>query len=135
MIVLDEQLLGYGLNNTIAKWYRGKVTDITALRPGTLIHDDAIPALLRAVRESTFITINVTDFWRRLAPDPHFCMICFPLPHSRAREISGLLRRLFALEPFRTRRQRLGKIARVSHREVQFYTTESWAIQRLDWPK
>jgi hypothetical protein len=34
------------------------------LRPGTVILDDAIPELLRAVRQATFVTINVRDFWR-----------------------------------------------------------------------
>jgi hypothetical protein len=73
MVVLDEQLLGYGLQSAIARWYRGAVTDITQLRPGTTILDDAIPSLLRAEREPSFITINVSDFWRRLAPRSGFC--------------------------------------------------------------
>lgn len=133
MIVLDEQLLGYGLRDAIARWYRGSVIDITELRPGTVIEDDAIPALLRTARQPTFVTINVDDFWRRLAPDRKFCVICFALPHSRADAISDLMRELFKLEPFRTRKRRLGKIARVSARHVQFYTTESWAIRSLDW--
>ena len=133
MIVLDEQLLGYGLTDQISRWYRGKVTDITQLRPRTVIEDEAIPALLRGARQPTFVTINVSDFWRRLAPDPRFCVACFALPHSRADEIFDLLRRVFTLTPFRTRKLRLGKIARVSHVQVQFYTTESWAIQVIEW--
>ena len=106
MIVLDEQLLGYGLQASIGQWYRGMVTDLTQLRPDTQIHDDAVATLLRAERQPTFVTINVTDFWRQMAPEEHFSIVCFALPHSRAREISGLLRRLFALEPFQTRRAR-----------------------------
>ncbi len=102
MIVLDEQLLGYGLQPAIGQWYGGHITDITELRPGTRVHDDAVPELLRTVRQPTFVTINVSDFWRRLAPDRRFGMICFALPHFRAGEISLLLRRLFATDPFRT---------------------------------
>jgi hypothetical protein len=120
MVVLDEQLLGYGLQSAIARWYRGAVTDITQLRPGTTILDDAIPSLLRAVREPSFVTINVSDFWRRLAPDLGFAILCFSLPHSRADEIAALLRRLFRLLPFHTRRQRLGKIARVSFERIHY---------------
>jgi hypothetical protein len=133
MIVLDEQLLGYGLRAAIARWYRGSIIEITELRPGTVIEDDVIPALLRTARQPTFVTINVTDFWWRLAPDRRFCVACFALPHSRTDDLSELLRNLFRLEPFRTRKRRLGKIARVSARRVQFYTTESWAVQSLDW--
>lgn len=47
MIVLDEQLLGRGIEHDIARWYRGKVQFITELRPHTVIKDDAIPTLLR----------------------------------------------------------------------------------------
>jgi predicted ATPase len=43
MIVLDEQLLSYGIQASIARWYRGAVTDITQLRPNTVIPDEAIP--------------------------------------------------------------------------------------------
>lgn len=135
MIVLDEQILGYALHAPIARWYRGMVTDITQLRPGTIIRDDAIPVLLRSARQPTFVTMNVADFWRRLAPDSRFAIACFAIPHPRAHEISNLLRRLFATEPFRTRHDRLGKIARVSQRQVQYYTTDSWAVHRIDWPE
>ena len=105
----------------------------TQLRPGTIIEDDAIPALLRSARQPTFLTINVKDFWRRLAPDPNFCVACFPLRHSRADEISDLLRWLFSLEPFRTRKRRLGKIARVISGRVQFYTIDSRAVRTIEW--
>ena len=47
MIVLDEQLLGRGLERDIAQWYRGTVQFITDLRPHTIIKDEAIPVLLR----------------------------------------------------------------------------------------
>jgi hypothetical protein len=65
MIVLDEHLLGYGLHGMIARWNRGKVKDLTELRPRTHILDDAVPELLRRTRLPTLITINVNDFWRR----------------------------------------------------------------------
>jgi len=66
VIVLDEQLKNSGVAEQIAGWYRGRIVNITSLRPGTVIKDDAIPMLLRQIRDSTFVTINTTDF---LAPD------------------------------------------------------------------
>jgi hypothetical protein len=95
--------------------------------------DDAVPLLLRRVRYPSFVTINVNDFWRRMAPDDHFAILCFSLSHSQARAISSLLRRLFTTDAFRTRRNRVGKIARVSLQQVQYYTTKSWAVQTIDW--
>jgi len=68
MIVLDEQLLGRDLDSEIARWYPGNVRFIIDLRPGTVIKDDAIPALLREQSLPTFVTINVRDFWRKVEP-------------------------------------------------------------------
>ena len=45
MIVLDEQLLSNGVQASIARWYWGTITDITRLRPNTVISDKAIPML------------------------------------------------------------------------------------------
>lgn len=111
------------------------VTDITQLRPDTVIRDDAIPMLLWVARQPTFVTINVTDFWRRLTPEAQFCLFCVAVPHTRALEVPALLHRLFALEPFRIRHQRPGKIAQVSQRQVQYYTTDRRTIHRLNWPR
>ena len=135
MIVLDEQLLSYGIQVSIARWSRGTVTDITQLRPHAVILDEAIPMLLRAASRPTFVTINIADFWRRLAPNPRFCIMCCAVPHTRAQEVPDLLRRVLALEPFRTRSHRLGKIVRVSPQHVQYYTTDTRAIHLIAWPK
>ena len=53
MIILDEALEGLGLEATIGQWYRGAVVLIKHLRPGTVIKDEAIPALLRHVEYAT----------------------------------------------------------------------------------
>lgn len=62
MIVLDEQLQSKGLGDSIGKWYVGSVVSVTTLRPGTIIKDEAIPALLAQQNQPFFVTINVTDF-------------------------------------------------------------------------
>ncbi|MBI1987584.1 MAG: hypothetical protein HYS70_04475 [Nitrospinae bacterium] len=121
MIVVDEQLLGTGVIEGIDHWYRGRVLDITELRPGTVIKDDAIPDLLCRARQSTFITINVTDFWERIRADERYCVLCFPLPDCRASEIPGRLRHLFRLEEFKTKAIRMGKVARVTSQRVEYY--------------
>jgi hypothetical protein len=68
MIVLDEQLLSYGLSQQVAQWYRGAVMAIAQFPPETVIRDEVIPMLLRAARRPTFVTINVADFWQRVPP-------------------------------------------------------------------
>lgn len=121
MIVVDEQLLGTGVIERIDRWYQGHIIDITEFRPGTVIKDDAIPDLLRRARQPTFITINVMDFWRKIQADERYCILCFPLPNYRASEIPEQLRRLFRLEEFKTKVMRMGKVARVTTQQVEYY--------------
>ncbi len=86
MIVLDEQLLGLNLDQDIASWYAGAVLFITDLRPGTIIKDDAIPALLRRQQQPTFVTINERDFWRKVTIDGISASPVLPyLTHGHAR--------------------------------------------------
>jgi hypothetical protein len=122
MLVLDEQLMGRNLDSALARWYRGPVLFITDLRPDTVIKDDAIPVLLRQQHQATFLTINETDFWRTVAIDAHFCVVCFALPDSRAGELPALLRAVFRLAAFQTKARRMGKVLRITHTTVSYYT-------------
>jgi hypothetical protein len=131
MLVLDEQLLGRNLEAALGRWYRGPVRFITDLRPGTVIKDDAVPVLLHQQQHATFLTINEPDFWRKVAIDARFCVICFALPDSRAREIPGLLRAVFLLPSFRTKARRMGKVLRVAHRTVSYYTYRERQIREV----
>jgi hypothetical protein len=134
MIVLDEHLLATDFQNAISRWYRGAVIHITDLRPGTLILDAAIPELLRSVRQPTFVTLNVKDFWRRSAPDRRFAIVGFAYPARRVFEIPSVLRALLQHPAFRTRRSRMGKVIRVSPEHVHYYSLDSWAIRELERP-
>lgn len=133
MIVLDEHLKERGLTAAIAEWYPGSVANITDLRPGTTIKDDVIPSLLRTASKPIFVTINVRDFWRRIGPDPSFAIACFDWPHDRVRDIPRILRRFLSHRLFRAKRQRMGKIARVSESVIQYYDTASWAVRKIAW--
>ena len=122
MIVLDEQLLGRGIDEEIARWYRGSVVFVRDLRPKTLVKDDAIPQLLGKQRKPTFVTINAVDFWRKASADKRFSIVCFPFKDRAVPEIPLLLRRLFSYEDFRTKAQRAGHVFRVTlQRRVRFY--------------
>jgi hypothetical protein len=133
MIVLDEELQGLGLEEAISDWYRGSVLLIKALRPGTVIKDEAIPGLLRRVRQPTFVTINHGDFWRRVTAGRGFCLLCLKLTADQAEEVPRWLRRLFRLPEFRTKNRRMGKVALVSPRNIQYYSVEDNLIHLLGW--
>lgn len=123
MIVLDEQLLGRQLEIEIARWYPGSVQFIIDLRPATVIKDDAIPGILRRQASPTFVTINVRDFWQKFDADIKYCIICVALPDHRAGEIPELLRTLFRGSGFATKRDRMGKIIRLSAEGGSYYSS------------
>ena len=125
MIVLDEHLAGLGVETAIRQWYRGRVCGITELRPGSVIKDEAIPHLLRAARQPTFLTLNWRHFWQRTAAHRDFCVVCFVLTTEQAREISPCLRRLLRLSEFKTRADRMGRVARIGGERVAYYQGSS----------
>jgi hypothetical protein len=127
MIVLDEQLLGRNIERDIARWYRGLVQFVVDLRPYSVIKDDGVPQLLRLQPQPTFVTINERDFWHKIRPDPRYCVVCFPLPDSRVRELPAGLRSLFHLREFRSKAQRMGKILRVTGEEIREASSEDSA--------
>ncbi len=130
MIVLDEQLLGRNIETEIEKWYKGVVRFVIELRPGTVIKDDAIPKLLHKQNQPTFVTINEKDFWRKVPIDDKYCLVCFTFPDSRADEISEALRELFRHPEFSTKAKRMGKVIRVTDREISYYTSRERQVRR-----
>jgi hypothetical protein len=131
MLVLDEQLLGRNLEVELRHWYRGPVIFITELRPATVIKDEAIPILLRQQRSPTFVTINESDFWRKVVINRHFSVTCFPLPDSQAGAIPSLLRRVLRHHLFCTKALRMGKVLRVTQEVVSYYTYRNRQIRMV----
>ena len=124
MIVLDEQLLGQGLEAAIAAWYPGKVCSIKSLRPNSVIKDDAIPTLLSQESEPTFVTINVGDFWDQVPLSDRYCVVCFSLTSEQVVDLPLLLQRLLRHTDFNTKAQRMGRVIRVSSEGlVTYYET------------
>jgi hypothetical protein len=134
MIVLDEQLLGRGIEDTISRWYPGNVCFITDLRPGSVIKDEAIPTILSQQREPTFVTINVTDFWQRVAVSDKFCAVCIAVTDSQARDVAPLLQRLLRHPLFRTKALRMGNVVRLTSSSGHYYTVADRTIRSIpEW--
>ena len=134
MIVLDEQLQGPRIKDAVSQWYPGTVISITELRPGTIIKDDAIPALLSRESKPTFVTINESDFWLKVPISTRFCVICVALPDFRMKEVPDLLRRLLRHPEYQTKGQRMGFVTRLSATEATLYSATDSAIRTIkDW--
>ena len=134
MIVLDEQLQGLGLEEAVARWYRGAVFVVKKLRPGIVIKDEAIPALLRQLKQPTFVTIDYMDFWRRIPADNAFCIVCLELPTERVDDIPVRLRQLLRLPEFKTKKARMGKVVLVRETRLQYYSQHEKLVHILRWP-
>jgi hypothetical protein len=121
MIVLDEQLSEPLLRHEIKRWHKGAVINITEVRPHTHIPDDTIPALLRTLKDPTFVTINYADFWPEFPASRAYCAICLKLSKEQVREVPEILRGVLSLPEWRTKRGRMGAVISVTDRGVTYY--------------
>jgi hypothetical protein len=135
VIVLDENLLVLRLDNPIAAWYPGRVCCITDLQPGAIIKDEAIPQLLQRFKGVTFVTTNVTDFWKKIQVHVRYSIICLSLPNEKLRDVPELLKRLFRMSEFKTKADRMGKVIRAGRSQIQYYTASKTQVITLTWVK
>lgn len=133
MIVLDEHLHGHSIITAIAAWFPGRIVPIVKLRPGSLIQDDVIPTLLHHAKQPTFVTINVSDFWKKVRPHRNFGIVTLALTQDEIHEMPPLLRRLLRLPEFRTKASRMGKVIHVTQNHIQYYESDG-KIRFLPWP-
>ena len=110
----------------------GGLVVTVSLRMNTLVKDEAIPMLLRAVVRPTFLTINISDFWRKVLPHPNYCIVAANLRQEDSLEASDLLRRCLSLPEFRTKGSRMGKVILLRSTYLEYYSLDR-KIMRLDY--
>ena len=132
MIVLDEGIYDPDIARRIAVWYPGRVVSVTALRPRTVVKDDAVALLLRTAQQPTFITINVSDFGRVIDCSIAYAIICIDLPIRQASEIPDWLRRCLQSNMFKTKVARMGKIICLRPSRIDYYGSDG-RIASLAW--
>ncbi|MBI4664163.1 MAG: hypothetical protein HY735_35655 [Verrucomicrobia bacterium] len=133
MIVLDENLDERRVLVPLSARYKGRVVSVRTLRPGSVIKDDAVSGLLLENKNPIFATTNVADFWRKVPAHHGYSVICLPLPTERQHEIPDLIVRLFRHSAFRTAAQRMGRVFRVTLREIQYYQVNQWTASKIHW--
>ena len=129
--MLDENMDDLRLEPRIRGWYPGRVCSIVELRPQTVIKDEAVPKLLLRAKSPTFVTTNVTDYWRKQRPHARYAFVCMDLDDDSDR-VSRLLQRLCRLSEFKTKAARMGKVIRVTARFVQWYAADR-RVHSLIW--
>jgi hypothetical protein len=102
------------------------------LRPNSVIKDDAIPMLLLRTREPIFVTLNVFDFWRRVAAHHGYGIITLNWSQTRVLDAIPFLQRLLRLPTFRTKASRLGKVFRLTPTHIEYYESDR-QVHTLTW--
>ena len=130
-IILDEQIFDTEVLIPLTQWITAQ--RLRDLRPDQVIKDERVPTLLRELRQPTFVTIDM-GFWNARLRDPRYCILCFQLPNNEQRVIPGLLRRLLRMSEFATKAARMGKVARVSTMQVDYWQLGDEQLHRVSWP-
>ncbi|MBM3128135.1 MAG: hypothetical protein FJ009_05785 [Chloroflexi bacterium] len=129
-IVLDDQLFDQEVLIPLARWIT--VQRLRALRPNEVIKDERVPVLLRELDQPTFVTIDM-GFWDRGLVHSQYCILCFPLRNEEQEQLPLLLRRLLRLSAFHTKSERMGKVARVSVADIQYWQVSDNRLRNLEW--
>jgi hypothetical protein len=133
MIVLDEGIYDPDLAEDIAAWYKGRVTSIKQLRPRTIIKDDAMVMLVRAMPQPTFVTTNVIDFWRVIPASAYYAIVNIDLSNEQLRQLPTWLRACLRMPIFKSKASRMGKVIRLRPTRIEYYEAD-WHIKTLAWP-
>lgn len=131
-IILDDQLFDQEVLIPIARWIT--VQRLRDLHPNEVIKDERVPVLLCELDQPTFVTIDM-GFWNKTLVHPKYCILCFPLRNEEQDRLPNLLRALLRLPTFRTKAERMGKVARVSTSDIQYWQFGDDRLHRLEWQK
>lgn len=131
MIVLDEQISRESIRRSF-RWYPGGVLPLKELRPGTIVLDDVVSVLLRRRSDPTFVTLNVSDFWRRIPPDQRYCVICVAILQGEAEHVSSFVRGLLRMPGLTSKAQRMGKVVLATPARAWYYDQTDPRPQALE---
>jgi len=129
-LVLDDQLGASEVLAPIRQWF--SVRRLREIRPREQILDDRVPEVLLSVKEPTFVTID-QGFWDRRFCNPGYCLLYFAIRDDQQDLLPELLRKLLRRTEFRSRSRRMGVVARVSSRRVDYWTFRSPRLQHMVW--
>lgn len=132
MLVVDENLSDELILDAVAKGYSGQVLTVMDLRPRSIIKDDAIATLLLKLDQPTFVTINVSDFWKKARPHAGYAIVCIGVPQDRAIEVLELLRPFLRSASFKTKAARMGKVFHLLSSHIEHYGVDR-KIQTTSW--
>lgn len=131
MFVVDAAFSDKIVLEPLQNWKR--TISIRNLRPNEVIKDDRIPTLLRELNQPTFLTFDESGFWKRRLCDPRYSIVCFAINKNQQELVVNLLRKLLKRPEFKTQKNRMGKVVRVSQANIKYYKFAEMKMQTLRW--
>jgi hypothetical protein len=129
-LILDDQLKALQVLRPLRKWIT--VQRLRDLRPNQQILDDRVPQILWTLKQPTFVTID-HGFWKRSLCHPDYTILVFALRDDQQILLPGLLRALLRRQEFRTRKNRMGKVARISTTAIDYWEFPGKVLRHIDW--
>lgn len=129
-LILDNQLDLAEVLPHLTKWITAQ--RLQSLRPGEKILDDRVPEILCTLERPTFVTID-QGFWHSRWCHPGYCILYFALREDQQKQLPGLLRALFRRPEFQTRAARMGKVARISSAQIDYWEYSKPRPTRIPW--
>lgn len=117
-IILDEHLGVDDVLQPIQRW--AKARRIQDLRPREVVKDDRLPTILIHLKKPTLVTIDA-GLWDKRYRDRRYCIFYFAILDTQQNQIPFLLRRVLRLKTFKTKAERMGKVARITFTHVSYW--------------
>ena len=117
-IVVDEQIYYDKVTALLKRWVTAEQIGYEVGHKG--LSDERIIPLLLRLKRRTLVTID-REFYRRQLRHAGYCLIYFDFTPEQQFQIPGLLRRLFRIPGFRTIRERMGKVVKVSTTGISYW--------------
>ena len=117
-LILDEHVNVRAVFQQLRRWITVEL--LQDLCPRQLVLDDRVPEILLRLKGPTFITIDA-HFDDPSLCNPNYCIVYFALQDKEQPLIPALLRALFRHPEFRTRTNRMGKLARISTTSIEYW--------------
>jgi len=136
MIILDEQLADQQIVQALSRWYQGDVIPLSGPKGSSAgLSDELIPRLLLRRKHPMFVTINTKDFWLRVDGHEKYAIICLPMAQDQqvATRVPELVRRFLKHPQFVGKKNRCGRVFRVSDNDIRYYFRMSDEPTVVEW--
>jgi hypothetical protein len=130
LFILDEHLDEQAVRDQVLHWATARY--VRDIRPGEVVKDDRILAVLQSLRTPTFVTID-DWFWDRDHLDRRYCIVYVALRGRSDSHVPDLLRRLLRLPKFRSRAARMGKVVHLGEDHVRWWQFGDEHEHSLHW--